>query len=315
MWFSSAELYDPVTGTFTPTGSMTIERAGPTATLLPGGKVLVAGGDSGDDGPILNVESYEPSTGVFSFAGKTGFPSSVGPTIMSVLANGKVLIDMILYDRTTPDVQLYDPATMTFTFIGSMTAERSFSSTLLSNGTVLTAGDWSADIYDPVTTVFSRVGELINARRGHTATLLSDGTVLLAGGSPTIPASTYLNSAELFHPAVLMASPVLYALPGGTQAAIWHAATGEVVASGNPAVAGEALSMYTSNLIKGGVIPPQVAIGGRVAKILYFGDAPGYPGYYQTNFRMPEGVTPGPAVPVVLNYLGRSSNPVTITVQ
>ena len=64
--------------------------------------------------------------------------------------------------------------------------------------------------------------------------------------------------------------------------------------------------MYTTSLASGGVIPPQVSIGGRLAQVLYFG-ASGYPGYNQVNFRVPGGVVPAPAVSVRLTYLGRSS--------
>jgi uncharacterized protein (TIGR03437 family) len=73
--------------------------------------------------------------------------------------------------------------------------------------------------------------------------------------------------------------------------------------------------MYVSGLAEGGAIPPQVAVGGLLANVLWFGDAPGYPGYFQVNFQVPIGVAAGSAAPVRLVYLGRSSNTTTIAVQ
>jgi uncharacterized protein (TIGR03437 family) len=153
----------------------------------------------------------------------------------------------------------------------------------------------------------------------HTATLLRDGRVLIAGGDDErywIP-ETVLSSAELYTPAILVPAPMLFSLSGDGrgQGAIWHASTGQVASSQNPAVAGDTLAMYSTSLSGGGVIPPRVAIDGHLAEILFFGDAPGYPGYDQVNFRMPSGVAPGSAVTVRLTYLERPSNAVTIGVQ
>ena len=153
---------------------------------------------------------------------------------------------------------------------------------------------------------------MVTVRSGHTATLLADGTVLVAGGQ--FAAGT---TAEIYQPVVLTPAPDLFSLSGEGrgQGTIWNAQTGQIASTGNPAVAGGVLSTYAANLPEGGVIPPRVAVGGWLAEILYFGDAPGYPGYYQVNFRVPEGLSPGAAVPVRPTYLGRPSNEVTVAVQ
>jgi uncharacterized protein (TIGR03437 family) len=149
---------------------------------------------------------------------------------------------------------------------------------------------------------------MTKVRVNHTATLLLDGTVLIADGSTT--------PAEIYHPVQPVPAPMLFSLGGDAQGqgAIWDAATGQIASADNPAIAGETLAMYTTSLVEGGAVPPQVSVGGRLAGILYFGDAPGYPGYFQINFQVPAGVTPGSSVAVALMYLGRSSNATSIAV-
>jgi hypothetical protein len=327
---SAAELYDPSTGTFTVIGKLDDSVYTPSATVLVDGRVLIVG---------KNAYLYDPGTGGLSDPIFDNYLGMYFNQMGTVLMNGKVLFAG--YDDDEGDFwgpELFDPATQVFSLIGNMIARRAnYTATLLPDGTVLIAGrGWlvpgnseyfystgnSAELYDPVTGTFSNTGRMATDRDGPTATLLNDGRVLVAGGvqivqpPPTVVMTT-LSSAEIYHPGALVPAPVLLSLSGNGrgQGAILHAGTHQVVSSSNPAIAGEPLEIYLTGLNHGSVIPPQVAIGGRMAEILFFGKAPGFPGLNQVNVRVPSGIEPGGAVPVRLNYIGRPSNDVSIAVQ
>lgn len=177
---------------WTTTGSMTTARQNHTATLLPNGKVLVAGGSNGD-GTLNSAELYNPQTGVWS---TTGSMSTAREYYTStLLPNGKVLVA----GGNDGSADLYDPQLGTWSSTGSMATNRRFhTATLLPNGKVLVVGGFGrrVELYDPQTGTWSITGSLSLSRINHTATLLNSGKVLIAGGD------FFSSSVELYDPQI-----------------------------------------------------------------------------------------------------------------
>lgn len=187
---------------------MSIGRAAHSATLLPDGKVLVAGGfrqQGTSEISISRAEIFDPETNSFSLTNDMNEPRN-GHTA-TLLPNGKVLIvGGWNQNGRTATAELYDPQTGKFQYIANMMSPRQgMTATLLQNGQVLIAGGDSArgvpqpiaEIFDPATGMFTPSGSLNMGRGAHSATLLEDGRVLFVGGTS---GRAVLDSAEIYDP-------------------------------------------------------------------------------------------------------------------
>ena len=208
---SSAEIYDPVTNTWSTTGSLSTARGHHTSTLLSDGRVLVIGGS--DLFSIhSSVEIYDPASGTWSDASSLNDARQLHSA--NLLPDGRILVaggydpDWWAEPPTVDlaSAELYDPVTETWSYTSSLTNSRGWhTATLLGDGNVLVTGGFDhyygfpaeAELYDPVTETWSNAGSIADERMVHTATLLPSGKVLVTGGGNL---NGNLASTELYDP-------------------------------------------------------------------------------------------------------------------
>ena len=178
-----------VAQTWTTTGSLNLARYQHTATLLPDGRVLVAGGTGGSN----TAETYDPATGVWSLTGpmaqaRRGHDAVLLPDERVLVAGGDA--------GAAPfgSAEVFDPATNLWTSVGSMALPRTdHAAALLPDGRALVSGGRdggasspvaSCELFDPATDSWSPTGSLQTARYLHHAVGLPTGEVFAIGGTP-----------------------------------------------------------------------------------------------------------------------------------
>lgn len=204
---ATTELFDPAKGRFEPGPRMTRPRVGHTATRLPRGDVLVAGGwDRPGGDPSASAELYEHDQGKFVAVGS--MRARRGGATASLLRSGRVLIvGGTDGSRALRSAEIFDPRTRSFRPTGSMAARRgSHSAAALTGGKVLVTGGSassdrvlaSSELYDPKTGRFSGVGPMKVARHKHAVVALPAGGALVVGGSSARDFGGRYTSAELY---------------------------------------------------------------------------------------------------------------------
>jgi serpin B len=149
---SSAEIYDPATGAWTPAGSLAGAREGFSLVALPDGGALVAGGLA-PSGDAVDAERLDPRTLRWAAAGS--MLDSTSGRVAIVLGDGRVLV--------AGGVRGREPETD-------------------GNSPLDTPAIADAELYDPATGTWTSSAPLPEPRGGATAVTLADGSILVVGG-------------------------------------------------------------------------------------------------------------------------------------
>jgi len=177
---NTAYLFDPVTNSWTQTGSLNDAHSRHGAVLLPDGRVLLAGGLWAS----TKTELYDPATGTWSY----------GPNMVNVhtndsltaLPDGRVLIagsGDSEYGNYTTDAEIYDPALNQWQATASMNTVHRGKAVSLADGRVMVIGGANgSDIFDPATSSWTLTGPM-SLGFESSATTLADGKVLVTGGA------------------------------------------------------------------------------------------------------------------------------------
>ena len=192
--------------TFYPGPNLNVARSWHTATLLPDGRVFIAGGSAGWGGsPLASAEIYDPATKTFTLT--ANMHNARTEHVAALLADGTVLVAGGYSSGSFVGAELFNPTNGSFTSVSNLNNWHvDGTATLMQDGRVLVEGNdyygtyAAAEIYVPALHAFTNIGTTLGGGTKRPAFLLGDGKVLLPGG--TIGNATQGTSAEYFDPAL-----------------------------------------------------------------------------------------------------------------
>ena len=238
---TAVDIYDPTDNKFHAATAMGHPRAAAGAALLPGGKVLVAGGNDGDEA-LLTGEVYDPSNNTWQNVGNA-MPSVHNLPLTAPLPDGRVLVigsTLVAIGGFSPAVAIYDPVTNLFSATGAMTrahggdpgaSAAAAGAVTLTDGRVLVIGGFAgtfgpaargnrADVYYPSLGQWLSSGPGITPDLFSTIAALPNGEALAAGGSDGTTAAT---ASAIYSATTVPSAPAsVSALAGdGTAIVFW----------------------------------------------------------------------------------------------
>ena len=233
IYTATAELYNPSTGQWKATGSMTMPRGSHGVTLLANGQVLVAGGFNSDGTSGNTAELYNPSKGTWT---ATGNLPNYHLVVLILLQDGRALA--VDESGSAYPGQLYDPSTGQWTSTTKMYySHTGVSTALLPNADVLVYGNtfscYAGEFYNPSTNIWARTqNQCYNSISYGPMQLLGTGKVLLVGNTIMYSGHAYsTTNCALYDP-----STNTWTLTGSLLQAGAHSATrllnGQVLAAG-----------------------------------------------------------------------------------
>lgn len=187
----SLELFDPITGVFVPAAAMNVPRMGHTATPLQNGWVLLLGGETFRAG--ATPELFNPAdltltpTAPCLNVRKEGHSATLLPNgKVAVIGGGTAGTDAI------SSIELYDPASLSFSVVGDMKFQRTYHHALLMNARqiLITGGSTvghvigAVEVLDTGTGLTSDFGSTVEPHYHHEAILSPTKGVFLFGNAP-----------------------------------------------------------------------------------------------------------------------------------
>ncbi|GHH82765.1 hypothetical protein GCM10018793_43150 [Streptomyces sulfonofaciens] len=271
----TAEVYDPASKSWAPTtGKPGTGRSTHTATLLPDGTVLVAGG-WGESSPgvlrsLRSAELFDPATGRWAPAEPMTDVRSDHCAVR--LPDGRVLV---VGGITHTDVyrwagqsfcELYDPVTGTWSPTGSLRIPRSgHQATLLADGTVLVTGGvalegrksrtfhpqspWHTELYNPAAGTWTPAGNMPIGRAHHRALALPSGRVLVLGGAHSATYDAGYAAAAVYDPRSRAWTPATGMRTGRFYCSATRLKDGRVLAAGGTVRSSMADPSYAKDLL------------------------------------------------------------------